>query len=143
MRFSCALLVAVIATTAAACSPEAATVPGVAGAGVQVEIVGVTRDSIGYTIKLQITNRDTAVVVVDPFSLGWVETMDNSGGWTSLARPNDELLYAAGVYPGTKPTFLISKQVLNPGTEVRMTLDWDYLSGSKDNLTMSEPAAVK
>jgi hypothetical protein len=144
MRIPPSLFVLAAATVcASACSSEPATVPGVAGAGLQTKIVGLTRDSTGYAIALQITNRDTALVYLSPECPEQVETIETSGAWTTLDRLNGCVGYAPGISSGAKLTFTIVKQALTPGTEVRVTFNWENIStGSYNHLTTSEPVAV-
>ena len=79
---SAALVLAVAACSAEATGPVVN--PGVAGAGVATEIVGVDHDSTGYTVRFRMTNRDTADVGFGACT-GVVEVPVESG-WTPVTN---------------------------------------------------------
>ena len=144
MRFPSRLVVvAVAAIGVVACSPETVTAPGVPGAGAQAAIVGISRDSSGnYTIQLQMTNADTALISVGPSCYGHVETRSNGGDWVSLGRGSCQP-YAVGVYPGKHIVFPVRGSFsFAVGAEVRVVAEWDYFSGSKENETTTAPFPV-
>jgi hypothetical protein len=129
MRIPPTLLAAMIATNGAlACSSEPVTNPGVAGAGVKTEIVGITHDSTGYTVKLQIANRDTAAIGYRNYCPGSVEIPSDSG-WVPLTVQGQCLLSLEVVPPGVTVGASIPRQALTPGTVVRVSLNWNWAYG--------------
>lgn len=143
MRIPSQVLLATVATASiAACNSGLLMAPG---AGVDVEIVGVSRDSVGYTVSLRVTNRDTAVVGYFPHGcLSGVQTRSNGGDWAALP--------SAGACGGVdyalvqlqSVTFPIERQLLAAGNEVRVVFGWHYLHQPRDTgSTTTAPAAVQ
>src|ERR1019366_7417832 len=106
-----------VVLTASACSSEQAANPGVAGAGLTTAIVGMTHDSTGYSVKLQITNRDTGTITIAHHCPGAVEAFSN-GGWAPVTIQGQCLNDAEVILPGVTVDAVIPGQPLKPNSDV-------------------------
>lgn len=141
MRIPSQMLSATVAAAViAACNSEPPMVPGTPGGGIAVAIVGVSRDSVGYTIKLQVENRDTAVVGFGAQCFWDVETRSDGGEWTALRDPGPCVLTEATLRPGAKAIYPMLAQPLTRGTDVRVVLGWTYAYGPPSNNSVTTAA---
>jgi hypothetical protein len=145
MRIPSRLLAATIAAVAiTACNSEPPTLPGTPGAGVAVAIVGINRDSVGYTITLQVENRDTAIVGFGSSCFWGVETRSAGGDWTALPAPGACALTEMTMSPAAKAILSMPRQPLVAGTDVRVVVGWTYAYGPLvNNFVRTAPAAVQ
>jgi hypothetical protein len=126
----------------AACSPQAPAVnPGVAGAGVATEIVGVDHDSTGYTVRFRMTNRDTSAVGFGACT-GEVQVPVGSG-WKSVTNWGQCQLSLIMLPPAQSVVLSIPRQALAAGDSIRVGLSWSFVStrGSSGSST-SDPIVV-
>jgi hypothetical protein len=126
----------------AACTPEApADNPGVAGAGVTTEIVGVDHDSTGYTVHFRMTNRDTSDVGFGA-CMGAVQ-VPTPAGWTSVTSWGQCVLWLGLLPPAQSVTLAIPHQALAAGDSIRVGLDWSFVSSpSAVSSSASAPVVV-
>ena len=132
-----------LALPLAACASEPVIVnPGIAGAGVKTEIVGVDRDSIGYTVRFRMTNRDTADVGFGACT-GAVEVPAESG-WVSVTNWGQCQLWLGSLPPAASITLSIPRQTLVQGSQIRVALNWTFVfsHGGTGNLSTSDPVIV-
>ena len=138
-------LCAVVAVAIGACSAGATRPvdnPGIAGAGVTTDVVGVDHDSTGYTVRFRMTNRDTADVGFGACT-GVVE-VPVASGWASVTNWGQCQLWLGVLAPATSVALSIPRQSLVPGTQIRVALDWAFVvsHGGPKNLSTSDPVIV-
>jgi len=137
---SVAVVLAIGACTGEVAGP--AVNPGIAGAGVKAEIVGVDRDSTGYTVRFRMTNRDTADVGYGA-CMGVVEVPAESG-WTSVTHWGQCPLWLGLLPPAASVTLSIPQQTLVQESQIRVALSWAFaLPRSAQNVSTTDPVTVR
>jgi hypothetical protein len=142
MRIRAYSCVAALAVSLAACSAQPVVNPGVVGAGVTTEIVGVDHDSTGYTVRFRMTNHDTGGVGYGACE-GVVE-VPNGSGWTSVTHWGQCQLWLGILPPAAAVTLSIPQQTLVQGSQIRVALDWAFAfsNGGAANLSTTDPVVV-
>ena len=124
-----------------ACTAEPVVNPGIGGAGVRTEIVGVDHDSTGYTVRFRMTNLDAAAVGYGACT-GVVEVPAESR-WTSVTNWGQCPLWLGVLPPEASITLSIPRQTLVRGSQIRVALDWAFVfSRGAGNLSTSDPVIV-
>jgi hypothetical protein len=142
MRIHTYSCLAAVSGSLAACNAQPVVNPGVAGAGVTTEIVGVDHDSTGYTVHFRMTNHDTGGVGYGACE-GVVEVPTESG-WTSVTHWGQCELWLAILPPTGTATFAIPQQTLVQGSQIRVALDWAFAfsNGGAATLSTTDPVVV-
>ena len=126
----------------AACTADTVVNPGIAGAGVKTEIVGVDHDSTGYTVRFRMTNRDTADVGYGACT-GVVEVPAESG-WTSVTHWGQCQLWLGLLRPAASVTLSIPRQTLARGGQIRVTVSWTFADSRRGaaSLSTTDPVGI-
>lgn len=142
MRTRAAFCAIGFVTAMAGCNSEPVDDQGIPGAGVKTEIVDVSHDSTGYTVKFRMTNRDTADVGYGACT-GVVEVPAGSG-WASVTHWGQCQMWLGLLPPGRSITLAIPGQELAPGTQVRVALSWTFARSQRSGvgLSITDPVVV-
>jgi hypothetical protein len=135
--FSC---LPVLTLAFVACNTEPVANPGIAGAGVRTEIVGIEHDSTGYTVRFRMTNRDTADVGYGACT-GAVE-VPAGNGWASVTNWGQCDMWLGILPPAASLTFSIPRQTLIQGSQIRVAVSWAFVHGGSANLSTTDPVIV-